>query len=58
MQPRTQYLQFAMVIMVLGATIFLAIKHDELDIVFNLCSLTFGYYFGSDQSNPPPDALA
>lgn len=55
MKPATtQSLQWVMVLLVLGATVFLAVKNNQQAIVFNLCTLCFGYYFGSSQSNPPP----
>lgn len=54
----TEWLQWIMVIFVLCATIYTAIKEAKTDIIFNLCTLTFGYYFGSTQSNPPPDKPA
>lgn len=51
----TEWLQWLMVVLVLIATIYTAIKESKTDIIFNLCTLTFGYYFGSNQSNTPPD---
>lgn len=45
-----------MVVLVLLATVSLAVKNNESDIIFNLCTLTFGYYFGSTQSTPPPQS--
>lgn len=59
MKPATTAgLQWIMVLLVLGATVFLAVKNNQQDIVFNLCTLCFGYYFGSSQSNPPPEKPA
>jgi len=40
-------LQWFMVVIVLGATVYLAIINNEPEIIFNLTSLAFGYYFGS-----------
>lgn len=48
-----KFLQWSMVMIVLGATIFMATKNNESSVVFNLCTLCFGYYFGTEQSNPP-----
>jgi hypothetical protein len=54
MKPKqTEWLQWLMVVLVLLATVSLAVKNNETGIVFNLCTLTFGYYFGSTQSTPP-----
>jgi hypothetical protein len=47
-----------MVILVLLSAIYTALKEGKTDIIFNLCTLTFGYYFGSTQSNIPPDRQA
>jgi len=49
----TEWLQWLMVVMVLCATVFMAVRENKPDIIFNLCTLCFGYYFGSNQSNPP-----
>lgn len=49
----TEWLQWLMVIAVLGATVFIAVKNNDTDIIFNLCTLCFGYYFGSKQSDLP-----
>ena len=57
MKPKhTEWLQWLMVVLVLLATVSLAVKNNESDIIFNLCTLTFGYYFGSTQSTPPPQS--
>ena len=40
-------LEWIMVLMVLGAAVFMAIKNNTPDIIFNLCTLCFGYYFRS-----------
>jgi len=45
--PADAILQWFMVVMVLGAAVYLAIVNNQADIVFNLASLAFGYYFGS-----------
>lgn len=52
------WLQWVMVVLVLIATIVMAVKNNATDVIFNLCTLCFGYYFGSTQSNLPPDAEA
>lgn len=39
-------LQWIMVLFVLGATVYMAIVNNKFDIIFNLCTLCFGYYFG------------
>ena len=52
-ETKIAWLQWIMVILVLVGTLFLAIINNQTDIVFNLCTLCFGYYFGSSQSNPP-----
>jgi hypothetical protein len=54
----TEWLQWIMVILVLLSAIYTALKEGKTDIIFNLCTLTFGYYFGSTQSNIPPDRQA
>lgn len=53
-----ELLQYAMVIMVLLATIVMAFINNETAIIFNLVTLCFGYYFGSQNNNPPPAAAA
>lgn len=42
-------LQWFMVFAVLGACVFMAVKNNQEDIIFNLTSLAFGYYFGQRQ---------
>lgn len=39
-------LQWSMVMAVLAAAVFLAVKNNQQDIIFNLATLCFGYYFG------------
>lgn len=39
-------LQWSMVMAVLAASVFLAIKNNQQEIIFNLATLCFGYYFG------------
>lgn len=57
MNPKqTEWLQWLMVVLVLLATVSLAFKNNESDIIYNLCTLTFGYYFASTQSTPPPQS--
>lgn len=41
------YLEWVMVLAVLAAACFMAIKNNTPDIIFNLCTLCFGYYFRS-----------
>lgn len=41
------YLEWVMVLVVLAAACFMAIKNNTPDIIFNLCTLCFGYYFRS-----------
>ena len=48
------WLQWLMVLIVLFATVYMALVNNKPDIIFNLCTLCFGYYFGSAVSNPPP----
>lgn len=43
-------LQWLMVILVLGACIYLSIVNNEREIIFNLATLCFGYYFGNRTS--------
>lgn len=51
--------QWIMVLLVLAATIFMAVRNNETAIIFNLVTLCFGFYFGSQNSNlPPPPAEA
>lgn len=40
-------LEWVMVLIVLCAAVFFAIKNNTPDIIFNLCTLCFGYYFRS-----------
>lgn len=47
-------LQWIMVICVLGATVYLAIVNNLPEIIFQLSTLSFGYYFGSRGSTLPP----
>lgn len=35
-----------MVMMVLAASVYLAIINNQQEIIFNLTTLCFGYYFG------------
>ena len=44
-------LQWIMVILVLGACIYLAIANNTTDVIFNLATLCFGYYFGNRNSS-------
>lgn len=48
-QPRKTevYLEWVMVLAVLLAACYMAIKNNTPDIIFNLCTLCFGYYFRS-----------
>lgn len=55
---QTEWLQWLMVIFVLVAAVIMAVKNNDTAIIFNLCTLCFGYYFGSSQSNPPPESKA
>lgn len=50
--PADAVLQWFMVVLVLGAAVYLAIVNNQADIVFNLASLAFGYYFGSRGTMP------
>lgn len=43
-----------MVIMVLGACIYLAVVNNTQEIIFNLATLCFGYYFGQRNTPAPP----
>lgn len=55
MSTSTSYwLQWIMVLVVLIAAVSLAVKNNTPDIVFNLCTLCFGYYFGASRQEPPP----
>lgn len=54
----TEWLQWVMVLIVLLATVYVSLIERKTDFLFNLCTLTFGYYFGSNQSNTPPDLPA
>lgn len=58
-QPRyTSLMQAFMVLLVLAATIFLAIKNNQPEIINNLVTLVFGYYFGVLAQSTPPDKPA
>ena len=48
-------MQAFMVLFVLAATIFLAIKNNQPEIINNLVTLVFGYYFGVLAQSTPPD---
>jgi hypothetical protein len=50
--PTDAILQWVMVIMILAAAVYLAIVNNQADIVFNLASLAFGYYFGGRTQMP------
>lgn len=39
-------LQWLMVMIVLAAAVYLAIINNQQEIIFNLATLCFGYYFG------------
>lgn len=41
------YLEWIMVLVVLCAAVYFAIRNNTPDIIFNLCTLCFGYYFRS-----------
>lgn len=56
LNSRSEWLQWIMVLFVLVATIFMAIKNDKYEIVFNLCTLCFGFYFGAQNRHEPPRA--
>ena len=43
-----------MVILVLVATVYLSIVNNLPEIIFQLSTLSFGYYFGSRASNSSP----
>lgn len=45
-----------MVVMVVGATIYLAVRDSQIEYVYSLASACFGYYFGF--ISPRPAALA
>lgn len=47
------WLEWIMVLAVLGAACFMAIRNNTPDIIFNLCTLCFGYYFRGMQEVPP-----
>jgi len=49
----TEWLQWVLVISVLASSVYMAVINNKPDIIFNLTTLCFGYYFGSNQSNPP-----
>lgn len=53
-QSLSGWFQELLVFTVLGATIYFAILHNDGDIIYNLVTLCFGYYFGQRGSNPPP----
>lgn len=39
-------LQWLMVMIVLVAAVYLAVANNQQEIIFNLSTLCFGYYFG------------
>ena len=39
-------LQWLMVMIVLAAAVYLAIINNQQEVIFNLATLCFGYYFG------------
>ena len=44
--PRSPHvLEFIMVLSVLAAACYMAIRNNNPEIIFNLCTLCFGYYF-------------
>lgn len=47
------WLEWIMVLAVLGAACFMAIRNNTPDIIFNLCTLCFGYYFRGMQEVTP-----
>lgn len=51
--PTSEHLQWLLVIIVLLATIFACFIERKFDVLWSMCTLCFGYYFGSAQSNPP-----
>ena len=50
----TERLQWVLVIMVVAVTLYMSVVNGKFDVINSLCTLCFGYYFGSQQSNPPP----
>ena len=49
-----------MVLVVLAATIYMAARNNDPEIIYNLITLVFGYYFGvqAQINTPPPSASA
>ena len=46
-------LQWLLVVIVLLATVAACFIERKFDVLWSMCTLCFGYYFGSAQSNPP-----
>lgn len=47
-----------MVLLVLSATVYIAIRNNQPEIINNLVTLVFGYYFGVLAQSTPPDKPA
>lgn len=48
------WFQEILVLAILGATIYFAIRNNNSTIIESLVTLCFGYYFGQRGNNPPP----
>jgi hypothetical protein len=48
------WLQWIMVLLVLCASVYLALVNNQQEIIFNLTTLCFGYYFGRRTEPPTP----
>lgn len=54
----TVTMQFTILMLVLLSSIAGSFYWNLPNIIVSLVNLTFGYYFGSSQSNTPPDKPA
>lgn len=56
MKNKNENLQWVMVIMVLVGVIFMSVKNNQPEIMYNLAMICFGFYFGSQTPDIPKAA--